>query len=66
MDRYTFAHRIKIVKTQHKNVKTFAGTVRKVRTACCHHQSPFRPAILNLINKFERLGKFSDVKTPKV
>lgn len=64
MDRYTLAQRIEIVKIHYKNGENIAETVRKVRTAFGHHQAPSRTAIVNLINKFERLGQVSDVKTP--
>ena len=64
MDRYTLAQRIEIVKIHYKNGEHIANTIRKVRTVFGHHQAPSRTAIVKLIDKFERLGQVSDVKTP--
>ena len=50
MKRYRVAQRIETVKIHNKNGKSFAGTVRKVRTKFGHHEPPSRSAIAKIIH----------------
>ena len=61
MERYTF-QRIEIVKIHHKNGDNFSETVRKVKSFLGRREAPSRPAIVELVQKFELLGQVTDVK----
>ena len=56
MEGYTLQQHIGIVKVYYKNCENFVKTVRKVKSFLRHRETPSRPAIVKLVQKFERLG----------
>ena len=62
MERYTLQQRIEIVKVHYKKGENFAETVRKVKSFLGCREAPSRPVIVKLVQKFELLRQFSDVK----
>lgn len=63
MQRYTNEKRVLIVKTYYQNGESIVGTFRNLRDHFGIHNRPSKTAITKLIEKFERTGSVTDVKT---
>lgn len=62
MGHFTIEQRMEIVKIRYRNGENFAEGVRKCLKCFGHHHAPSRSVVVNLINKFETMNVYTNVR----